>query len=67
MRENIAKEIKKGYEEQLTNEAKELIENLIKYRTDKKAKKWLLKNKKFKTNNKKLNIKLKLSIILNKF
>ena len=67
MRENIAKELKQGYEKMLTPNAKELVNNLIKYRTDKKSKKWLLNNKKFKTNSFKLNVKLKLSIILNKF
>ena len=67
MRENIAKELKSGYEERLTENAKELVNNLINYRTDKKAKKWLLKNKNFRSNNFRLNTKLKLSILLNKF
>ena len=67
MRANIATELKNGYSELLTEDAKELINNLINYRTDKKAKKWLLNNKDFKTTNSKLNKKMKLSIILNKF
>lgn len=67
MRVNIAKELKNGYEEMLTEEAKELIENLIIYQKNKKAKKWLLNNKKFKSNNFKINAKMKLAIILNKF
>ena len=67
MRVNIAKELKKGYEKQLTLNAKEVVNNLIKYQNDKKAKKWLLKNKKFRTNNSKINTKMKISIMLNKF
>ena len=67
MRENIAKELKQGYEKMLTPNAKELVDNLINYRKNKKAKKWLLHNKEFRTNSFKLNAKLKLSIILNKF
>lgn len=67
MRVNIAKELKQGYEELLTKNAKEVINNLIHYQKDKKAKKWLLNNRNFKTNNLKINIKMKLSIVLNKF
>jgi len=67
MRVNIAKELKNGYNEILTKEAKEVIDNLINYQKDKKAKKWLLNNKKFRTNNKKINRKMKIFIILNKF
>ena len=67
MRVNIAKELKNGYEEMLTKEAKEVIDNLISYQKNRKAKKWLLKNKKFRTNNPKINRKMKLFIILNKF
>ena len=67
MRVNIAKELKNGYYEILTKEAKEVIDNLINYQKDKKAKKWLLNNKKFRTNNKKINRKMKIFIILNKF
>ena len=67
MRVNIAKELKNGYEEKLTENAKEVIENLINYQKDKKAKRWLLKNEKFKTNDFKTNIKMKIAIILNKF
>lgn len=67
MRANIAKELKNGYEEMLTKDAKEVVENLINYRQNRKAKKWLLKNKKFRTNNSKINTKMKIFIILNKF
>ena len=67
MRENIAKELKQGYEKMLTHNAKKLVDSLINYRTNKKAKKWLLRNKNFRTNSLKLNVKLKLSIIFNKF
>lgn len=67
MRANIAKELKQGYEELLTQNAKELLDNLINYQKDSKAKKWLLKNKKFRTNNSKIDAKMKISIILNKF
>ena len=41
MRVNIAKELKNGYYKMLTNEAKEVVDNLINYKEDKKAKKWL--------------------------
>ena len=67
MRVNIAKELKNGYEKLLTEEAKQVVENLIKYQEDKNAKKWLLHNEKFRTNNPKMNLKMKLAIILNKF
>ena len=67
MRVEIAKELKNGYNEMLTENAKEIVENLINYKTDKKAKKWLLKNKDFKTNNFKIDRKMKLAIRLNKF
>ena len=67
MRVNIAKELKNGYEKILTKDAKEVVENLINYKENKKAKMWLLKNRKFRTNNSKINIKMKISIILNKF
>ena len=67
MRENISKELKNGYGKMLTSNAKELVNNLICYRTNKKAKKWLLHNKEFTTNSFKLNLKLKLSIIFNRF
>ena len=67
MRVNIAKELKNGYKNKLTNNAREVVENLINYPTDKKAKKWLLHNKDFRTTNKKLNLKMKLGILLNKF
>ena len=67
MRVNIAKELKQGYNEMLTEEAKEVIENLINYRQSKEAKKWLLKNKNFRTTNSVINIKMKLAIMLNKF
>ena len=67
MRVNIAKELKQGYNEMLTKDAKEVIENLINYQQNKEAKKWLLKNKNFRTTNSVINIKMKLAIILNKF
>ena len=67
MRVNIAQELKKGYEKELTEEAKEVIENLLTYQKNKKAKKWLLQNKKFRSTNAKINAKMKLAILLNKF
>lgn len=67
MRVNIAKELKNGYYKMLTNEAKEVVDNLIDYQEDKKAKKWLLHNKKFRTNNLKINTKMIIAILLNKF
>ncbi len=67
MRVNIAKELKNGYENLLTTNAKEVIDNLISYTYDKKAKKWLLQNKNFRTKDEKLNKKMKLSIHLNRF
>ena len=67
MRVNIAKELKQGYNEMLTEDAKEVIENLINYQENKEAKKWLLKNKNFRTTNSIINIKMKLAIISNKF
>jgi len=67
MRVNIAKELKNGYEDKLTDNTREVVENLINYPKDKKAKKWLLHNKNFRTTNKKLNLKMKLGILLNKF
>lgn len=67
MRANIAKELKNGYDKILTDNSKEVIENLINYSKNKKAKKWLLKNKNFRTNNNIINVKMKLAIILNKF
>ncbi|MCI8361912.1 MAG: glycosyltransferase family 2 protein [Clostridia bacterium] len=67
MRVNIAKELKSGYEELLTDNAKELVNNLISYQTNWKAKKWLLKNKKFRTNITRIDRKIKIGIILNRF
>ncbi len=67
MRVNIAKELKNGYENLLTSNAREVIDNLISYPHDKKAKKWLLKNKNFRTKDPKINRKMKLSIYLNRF
>lgn len=67
MRVNIAKELKNGYYKMLTNETKEVVDNLINYQEDKKAKKWLLHNKKFRTNNLKINTKMIIAILLNKF
>lgn len=67
MRVNIAKELKRGYREMITEDAKEVIENLINYQRNKKSKNWLLKNKNFRTTNSIINTKMKLAIILNKF
>lgn len=67
MREKIAKELKNGYEENLTEDAKKVVNNLINYKTDKKAKIWLLTNKKFRTNNSFINLKMMVAILLNKF
>lgn len=67
MRVSIAQELKNGYEKKLTNQVKEIIENLISYPTNKQAKKWLLKNKNFRTNNAKMNGAIKICILLNKF
>lgn len=67
MRVNIAKELKGGYSEILTEDAKQVIDNLICYTENKEAKRWLLHNKKFRTNNSKINAKMKLAILLNKF
>lgn len=67
MRGNIASELIKGYENILTENAKQITQDLISYRDNKTAKKNLLKNKKFKSNSKVLNIKLRLAIKLNKF
>lgn len=67
IRVNMAKELKKGYEKILTKEAKQVVENLINYQTDIKAKIWLLRNKKFKCNNFKTDMEVKLAILLNKF
>lgn len=67
MRVNIAKELKEGYDSQLTDHARKVIENLICYQQNQKAKKWLLKNKEFRTTDFKINMKMKLAIRLNKF
>lgn len=67
MRVNIVKELKSGYEELLTDNAKELVNNLISYQTNRKAKKWLLKNNKLRSNNKSIDIKIFIAIILKKF
>ena len=67
MRVNIAEELKNGYENLLTSNAREVIDNLISYPYDKKAKKWLLENKNFRTKDPKINRKMKLSIYLNRF
>ena len=67
MRVNIAEELKNGYENLLTSNAREVIDNLISYPYDKKAKKWLLENKNFRTKDPKMNRKMKLSIYLNRF
>jgi rhamnosyltransferase len=67
MRANIAKELKNGYEKKLTANATEVINNLICYRQNKKSKMWLIKNKNFRTNDKKVNFKMIIAILFNKF
>lgn len=67
MRVNIAKELKSGYEEFFTENTKQVVDMLIDYQKDKKAKKWLLHNKNFRTNSWKINAKILISIILGKF
>ncbi len=67
MRIKIATELKKGYEKLLTENATETINNLIKYTKSIKSKMWLLFNKNFRTNNFKINVKMIIAIILNKF
>lgn len=67
MREKIAKELKNGYEENLTENAKQVVNKLINYKTDIKAKMWLLTNKKFRANNFLINLKMMVAILLNKF
>lgn len=67
MRVNIAKELKSGYEELLTDNSKELVNNLLSYQTNMKAKMWLLKNKRFRTNIPKIDLKIRMGIILNRF
>lgn len=67
MREKIAKELKNGYEENLTEDAKQVVNKLINYKTDIKAKMWLLTNKKFRANNFLINLKMMVAILLNKF
>lgn len=67
MRVNIAKELKSGYEEFFAEHTKQVVDKLIDYQKDKKAKKWLLHNKNFRTNSWKINAKILISIILGKF
>lgn len=67
MRVNIAKELKSGYKEFFTEHIKQVVDMLINYQKDKKAKKWLLHNKNFRTNSWKINAKILISIILGKF
>lgn len=67
MRLNIARELKTGYQDELTKEANEVINNLVNYRMDTRAKKWLICNKNFRTNNYKINAKMIIAILLNKF
>jgi rhamnosyltransferase len=67
MRANIAKELKNGYEKMLTSNATEVVNNLICYRQNKESKMWLIKNKKFRTNDKKVNFKMIIAILFNKF
>lgn len=67
MRVNIAKELKSGYEEFFTEHTKQVVDMLIDYQKDKKAKKWLLHNKNFRTNSWKINVKTLIAIMLGKF
>lgn len=67
IRANIARELKNGYQEEITIEANTLINNLINYNFDNRAKRWLLKNKNFRTNNSYTDLKMFVAIILNKF
>lgn len=67
MRAEIAKELKSGYPEEISIEANQLANNLINYNFDVRAKKWLLQNKKFRTNDNYINFKMFVAILLNKF
>lgn len=67
MRVNIAKELKSGYEQFFTEHTKEVVDKLINYQKDKKAKRWLLHNKNFRSNSLIINAKILISIMLGKF
>ncbi len=67
MRAQIARELKSGYPEEITIEANQLANNLINYNFDIRAKRWLLQNKKFRTNDNYINFKMFIAIVLNKF
>lgn len=67
MRAQIARELKSGYPDEITIEANQLANNLINYNFDIRAKRWLLQNKKFRTNDNYINLKMFVAIVLNKF
>ena len=67
MRVNIAMELKSGYKDLLIEQSLEIIENLIEYPRNAKAKTKLLFNKDFRTNSFTINTKMIMAIILNKF
>lgn len=67
MRVNIAKELKNGYEHFFTEHTKKVVDMLINYQKDRKAKKWLLHNKNFRTNSWKINVKIVIAILVGKF
>lgn len=67
IRQSIAQELKKGYQKELTQQSRKVIDSLIMYPTDRNAKKYLLTSSKFKTPYKYVNLEMKIAIILNKF
>lgn len=67
MRVNIAMELKSGYKDLLTEQSLEIIENLIEYPRNAKAKMKLLFEKDFRTKSFIINIKMIMAIVLNKF
>lgn len=67
MRVNIAKELKNGYEQFFTEHTKKVVDMLINYQKDRKAKKWLLHNKNFRTNSWRINVKMVIAILVGKF
>ena len=67
MRVNIAMELKSGYKDLLIEQSLEIIENLIEYPRNAKAKMKLLFDKDFRTSSFIINIKMIMAIVLNKF
>ena len=67
MRVNIAMELKSGYKDLLMEQSLEIIENLIEYPRNAKAKMKLLFDKDFRTSSFIINIKMIMAIVLNKF